>query len=82
MQAKAGAGSATLSMAFAGAKFTISMCKAILGEPNVVECSYVESTVTESPFFSTPVLIGVNLLFLLLYLKKCCKSLISIILFN
>lgn len=59
VQAKAGAGSATLSMAFAGAKFTDSMCKAVLGEPNVVECSYVESTVTESPFFSTPVLIGV-----------------------
>lgn len=69
MQAKAGAGSATLSMAFAGAKFTISMCRAILGEPNVVECSYVESSVTESPFFSTPVLIGVNL-FLLLILEK------------
>lgn len=48
-----------MSMAFAGAKFTDSMCRAVLGEPNVVECSYVESTVTESPFFSTPVLIGV-----------------------
>lgn len=59
MQAKAGAGSATLSMAFAGAKFTTSMCRAILGESNVVECSFVESTVTDSPYFSTPVLIGV-----------------------
>lgn len=63
VQAKAGAGSATLSMAFAGAKFTNSMCKAVLGESNVVECSYVESTVTDSPFFSTPVLIGVNMSF-------------------
>lgn len=61
VQAKAGAGSATLSMAFAGAKFTTSMCRAILGEPNVVECSFVESTVTDSPYFSTPVLIGVIL---------------------
>ncbi|VVC39845.1 Hypothetical protein CINCED_3A008813 [Cinara cedri] len=60
VQAKAGAGSATLSMAYAGAKFTVSMCKAILGEPNVVECSFVESSVTDSPFFSTPVLIGKN----------------------
>jgi len=59
VQAKAGAGSATLSMAFAGAKFTTSMCRAILGESNVVECSFVESTVTDSPYFSTPVLIGV-----------------------
>lgn len=55
-------------MAFAGAKFTVSMCKAILGEPNVVECSFVESSVTESPFFSTPVLIGVNLFLKLYYL--------------
>ncbi|KAL4142843.1 hypothetical protein QTP88_005237 [Uroleucon formosanum] len=60
VQAKAGAGSATLSMAYAGAKFTTSMCRAILGEPNVVECSFVESTVTDSPYFSTPVLIGKN----------------------
>ncbi|XP_050521768.1 malate dehydrogenase, mitochondrial [Daktulosphaira vitifoliae] len=60
VKAKAGAGSATLSMAYAGARFTISMCKAILGEPNVVECAYVQSTVTDSPFFSTPVLIGKN----------------------
>jgi len=52
-------------MAFAGARFTISMCRAVLGEPSVVECSFVESTVTDSPFFSTPVLIGVNLFSLL-----------------
>jgi len=67
VQAKAGAGSATLSMAFAGAKFTTSMCRAILGEPNVVECSFVESTVTDSPYFSTPVLIGVIFLLELLF---------------
>lgn len=53
-------------MAYAGAKFTISMCKAVLGEPNVIECSYVQSTVTDSPFFSTPVLIGVIFLLYLI----------------
>ena len=41
VKAKAGAGSATLSMAFAGARFAISVIKAMNGEEGVVECSYV-----------------------------------------
>lgn len=40
VKAKAGAGSATLSMAYAGARFAISLMRAIKGEQNVVECAY------------------------------------------
>lgn len=58
VKAKAGAGSATLSMAYAGARFAISLCRAINGESNVIECTYVESNITEATFFATPVLLG------------------------
>jgi malate dehydrogenase len=54
VQAKAGAGSATLSMAYAGAKWGISVLKALNGQPGIVECSFVESKVTDAAYFSTP----------------------------
>uniref|UniRef100_A0A1B6CWZ2 Malate dehydrogenase, mitochondrial n=1 Tax=Clastoptera arizonana TaxID=38151 RepID=A0A1B6CWZ2_9HEMI len=60
VKAKAGAGSATLSTAYAGARFVLSLCKGIKGESNIVECSYVESDLTEAKFFSTPILLGPN----------------------
>ena len=60
VKAKAGAGSATLSMAYAGARFAISLIRALKGEQNIVECAYVESDVTESKYFSTPLLLGKN----------------------
>ena len=60
VKAKAGAGSATLSMAYAGARFALSLCRAINGDPNVVECSYVRSDVTEATYFATPLKIGRN----------------------
>uniref|UniRef100_A0A0V0G3N9 Malate dehydrogenase n=1 Tax=Triatoma dimidiata TaxID=72491 RepID=A0A0V0G3N9_TRIDM len=60
VKAKAGAGSATLSMAYAGARFAFSACKALKGEPNIVECSYVASNVTDATYFSTPLLLGKN----------------------
>lgn len=60
MKAKAGAGSATLSMAYAGARFTFALCRALKGEPNIVECAYVRSNITEAKYFSTPLLIGVS----------------------
>lgn len=63
VKAKAGAGSATLSMAFAGARFAFSLCRAIMGESNVVECAYVRSNVTEAKYFSTPILLGVSNIF-------------------
>ena len=56
--AKAGKGSATLSMAYAGALFADACLRAKNGEANVVECTYVESTVTEAPFFATKVTLG------------------------
>jgi len=59
VKAKDGAGSATLSMAFAGARFAFSLARAIMGESNIIECAYVRSNVTEAKYFSTPVLLGV-----------------------
>ncbi|KAH7387750.1 hypothetical protein KP509_16G039200 [Ceratopteris richardii] len=58
VQAKAGKGSATLSMAYAGALFAESCLKGLNGEPGIVECTYVASTVTELPFFSSKVRLG------------------------
>merc|ERR1719367_2136554 len=60
VKAKAGAGSATLSMAYAAARFTDSLIKAMNGKEGVVECAYVASNVTEATYFSTPLLLGKN----------------------
>jgi len=61
VEAKAGAGSATLSMAYAGARFTFSMLMALNGAKGVVECAYVASKeVPESSYFATPILFGQN----------------------
>lgn len=57
VKAKAGAGSATLSMAFAAARFTDNCLTAQSGQ-NVVEYAYVESNVTESSYFSTKLTLG------------------------
>ncbi|GAX81385.1 hypothetical protein CEUSTIGMA_g8816.t1 [Chlamydomonas eustigma] len=54
VQAKAGKGSATLSMAYAAALFADSCLRGLNGQPTI-ECSYVESTVTEAPYFATKV---------------------------
>lgn len=58
VNAKAGKGSATLSMAYAGARFGKSVLKGLSGEPNIIECSYVASTVTELPYFASKVTFG------------------------
>lgn len=61
VKAKAGTGSATLSMAYAGARFALSLLRGLKGEPNVVECSYVRSSVVPGlDYFSTPILLGKN----------------------
>ncbi|OXB78841.1 UNVERIFIED_CONTAM: hypothetical protein H355_011246 [Colinus virginianus] len=60
VKAKAGAGSATLSMAYAGARFVFSLVDAMNGKEGVIECSFVRSEETESPYFSTPLLLGKN----------------------
>lgn len=57
VQAKDGAGSATLSMAYAGYLFAQGLLKAKNGE-KVTMCSFVENDLTEAPFFSTPVTLG------------------------
>merc|ERR1712080_767387 len=59
VKAKAGAGSATLSMAYAAARFTDSLMKAKSGK-EVVECAFIASSVTEAPYFATPIKLGPN----------------------
>merc|ERR1711913_123448 len=58
VKAKAGAGSATLSMAYAAARFTDSLIKGMQGQEGVVECAYIASDVTEAKYFATPVVLG------------------------
>merc|ERR1712058_123143 len=58
VKAKAGTGSATLSMAYAAARFTDSLIKGMNGQEGVVECAYIASDVTEAKYFSTPVVLG------------------------
>ncbi|CAJ0947143.1 unnamed protein product [Ranitomeya imitator] len=60
VKAKAGAGSATLSMAYAGARFVFSLLDAMNGKEGVIECSFVRSEETECTYFSTPLLLGKN----------------------
>lgn len=52
-------GSATLSMAYAGARFVFSVLDAMNGKEGVIECSFVRSEETECTYFSTPLLLGV-----------------------
>lgn len=60
VEAKAGKGSATLSMAYAGAIFADACLKGLNGVPDVIECSFVQSNVTELPFFASKVRLGKN----------------------
>lgn len=60
VKAKAGAGSATLSMAYAGAKFANAILKGLKGEPSI-ECSYVQSDACpDVEYFATPITLGKN----------------------
>ncbi len=58
VEAKAGGGSATLSMGQAACRFGLSLVKALQGEPNIVECAYIESDGGLAPFFSQPIKLG------------------------
>ncbi|WP_168404810.1 malate dehydrogenase [Erwinia amylovora] len=60
VEAKAGGGSATLSMGQAAARFGLSLVRALKGESNVVECAYVEGDGEHARFFSQPLLLGKN----------------------
>ncbi|CAL5187754.1 unnamed protein product [Lathyrus oleraceus] len=58
VEAKAGAGSATLSMAYAAVKFADACLRALKGEAGIIQCAYVDSRVTELPFFASKVRLG------------------------
>lgn len=58
VEAKAGGGSATLSMGQAAARFGMSLIRALQGEDKVVECAYVEGDGKYARFFSQPLLLG------------------------
>mmetsp|Transcript_68157 Transcript_68157/g.190278 ORF Transcript_68157/g.190278 Transcript_68157/m.190278 type:complete len:345 (-) Transcript_68157:65-1099(-) len=59
VKAKAGGGSATLSMAFAGAEFADKVMAALAGETGVTECTFVETDkVPGAKYFSLPVTLG------------------------
>ncbi|KAF5206394.1 Malate dehydrogenase protein [Thalictrum thalictroides] len=60
VEAKAGAGSATLSMAYAAARFVESSLRALDGDADVYECSFVQSELTELPFFASRIKLGKN----------------------
>lgn len=63
MKAKDGAGSATLSMAMAGARFAESLLKAAQGVKGVVEPTFVDSPLYKDQgidFFSSKVELGPN----------------------
>ena len=59
VEAKAGGGSATLSMAQAAARFANSVLKGLTGE-KVVEYAYVEGNGEYARFFAQPVRLGLN----------------------
>ena len=45
-------------MAYAAAKFSEACLLALAGEPGIVECAYVDSHLTELPFFASRVRLG------------------------
>lgn len=62
VKAKNGAGSATLSMAFAGARFVDSLLQAsVLKKTGITECTYINTNIVDGlEFFSTIVELGVS----------------------
>ena len=58
VEAKAGGGSATLSMGQAACRFGLALVKGLQGEENVIECAYVEGDGEHAPFFAQPVKLG------------------------
>ncbi|MDO6545235.1 malate dehydrogenase [Photobacterium sanguinicancri] len=58
VEAKAGGGSATLSMGQAACRFGLALVRALQGEESVVECAYVEGDGKHARFFAQPVLLG------------------------
>jgi malate dehydrogenase len=59
VEAKAGGGSATLSMGAAAARFCMSLVKGLQGE-DVIDYAYVEGNGEDAQFFAQPIRLGVN----------------------
>merc|ERR1711920_1165034 len=59
VNAKGGKGSATLSMAYAGARLGKAVLAGLAGE-DTTECAYVVSNVTDLPYFTSKVVFGTN----------------------
>jgi len=57
VDAKGGKGSATLSMAYAGARFGKSVLAGLSGRKRI-ECAYCKSDVTDLPYFAQKVVLG------------------------
>merc|ERR1712226_239903 len=57
VDAKGGKGSATLSMAYAGARMAKSVLAGLMGRKRV-ECAYLKSDITELPYFASKVVFG------------------------
>merc|ERR1712046_518504 len=57
VNAKGGKGSATLSMAYAGARFASAILSGLAGKPTV-ECAYVMSNISDLPYFTSKVRFG------------------------
>lgn len=60
VEAKAGAGSATLSMAAAGARFALKVVKGLAGEPGVYEYGFTEGGSEYTSFFAQKLVFGKN----------------------
>ncbi|QDP02228.1 malate dehydrogenase [Thalassotalea sp. PS06] len=60
VNAKAGGGSATLSMGAAAARFCLSLIKGLQGEENVIDYAYVEGNTGDAQYFAQPVRLGKN----------------------
>jgi malate dehydrogenase len=58
VEAKAGGGSATLSMGQAACRFGLALVRALQGESGIVECAYVEGDGKHARFFAQPILLG------------------------
>ncbi|MCV5989288.1 malate dehydrogenase, partial [Escherichia coli] len=58
VEAKAGGGSATLSMGQAACRFGLALVRALQGEEGVVECAYVEGDGEHATYFAQPVKLG------------------------
>merc|ERR1719230_1634513 len=57
VNAKNGKGSATLSMAYAGARFGSAVLAGLAGQ-STTECAYVASNVSDLPYFTSKVVFG------------------------